>query len=93
MYRVGERKKAVFEFEYRDKVYSVPAMDSLPLEQVMSFAEAADGGSMELAKWVIRFFTSETNGAVSDMSLAELTSLAKAWQGGTDMGESQASSD
>lgn len=93
MYRVGERERSEFEFEYRGKHFSVPAMDSLPIGQVLSFADAAKKGSTETARWIIGFFMEHTDGAVSDMSVSELTSLARAWQGGTDMGESQASSD
>lgn len=93
MYEVREREPRYYEFKYRKGKYRVPAVDSLSLEQVMSFAEAAERGSSEMTKWVIEFFISETDGALRMMKLDELVPLVKEWQSGTDMGESQASSD
>ena len=80
MFKVESTAPAPFEFEWRGAEHSVPQLAALPMDDLMSFAEAAEQGETSALKWMYALFSDATGGAVKRMPSAAFGRLAKAWQ-------------
>ena len=80
MYVVESPDAQAFEFEFEGTAYSVPQLAALPMDDIMSFADAAEQGETAALKWMLRFFKDATDGAAGRMASADFGRLAKAWQ-------------
>lgn len=93
MFKADNGSARSFDFELDGKAYSVPSPLSLPIGEILAFADATEKGGTEQARWLVSFFSRHTDGATDSMSVAAFRQLAKAWNGDAELGESQASSD
>lgn len=88
MYIIENKGADAFEFEWEGTAYSVPRMASLPMDDLMAFADAAAaGGESEALRWAYRFFNDATGGAAGRMPGAAFGQLVKAWQAPVDVGK------
>lgn len=80
MYVVESSDAQAFEFEFEGTAYSVPQLAALPMDDLMSFAEAAEQGETSALKWMYALFSDATGGAVKRMPSVSFGRLARAWQ-------------
>lgn len=88
MFKVSETKKHTFDFEYKDKTYSLPAVETIPYEQIMSLQD----GGVEAWDELLR---KHAPGFAKAATVDELNQVTKAWrdESTVDAGESGTSSD
>lgn len=80
MFVIESPRSEGFEFEWEGTAYSVPQLAALPMDDLMSFTDAAEKGDTSAVRWVYSFFMDATDGAVKRMPSAAFGQLAKAWQ-------------
>lgn len=95
MFTLQRQEPRYFEFEVegREGTYRIPAVDSISLDDLDAYYEAAADGSLAIMRWARALFERECPGAIDGLSSAEFNGLVTAWRDGADLGESRASSD
>lgn len=93
MYKVESVPASDFEFEWDGTVYKIASAKALPIVEVMALADASAAGDLEQTRWLVAFFSSQTDGATDSMPLEEFKGLARKWYYEGNLGKSQASSD
>lgn len=90
MFKLEKEDRRAFEFEYDGEVYSVPSVDSMPLDLVRELwqADEASDRTVLLMDW----FEEQAPGIAGKLTAGEFNALVEAW-GGDALGKSRASSE
>lgn len=101
MFTIKESDGRVYEFEFEGKVYGLPVMDELAMEELSEITELIDAGQggNALARAFYRVFEKYCPGVPGRLKRAQFADLVNDYidearrERGADLGESAGSSD